>query len=122
MDGNDREQHQTSDGQDQLTAHQARRQLLIPSLLQTNRDVQQRTQRTCSSTEFAWKPKFVPVQTDVGKTVDVEVARSLDHVQSPDGMNNDEKYQEDGTTGKLRAAVPQKCAPPAVTRGPACGS
>merc|ERR1719323_1670298 len=40
VDGHEREQHQTSDDQIQLTAHQSRRQLLIPSPLQTNEDVQ----------------------------------------------------------------------------------
>ena len=39
VDGNDREQHRTSDGQVQLTAHQSSRQLLIPSPHQTNGDV-----------------------------------------------------------------------------------
>ena len=40
VNGHEREQHQPSDSQIHLTTHKSRRQLLIPSPLQTNEDVQ----------------------------------------------------------------------------------
>ena len=43
VDGKDREQQQTSDGQVQLTAHQSRKQLLSPGPLQATGVVQKRT-------------------------------------------------------------------------------
>ena len=57
MNGHEREQHQTCDGQIQLATHQSRRQFLVPRSLQTNKDV---LNNTYSSTMFAWKPN--PVQ------------------------------------------------------------
>ena len=52
--------------------------------------------KTDSSTMFAWKPKASPVQTDVEVTTAVEIVRSLEQVEIPDGVNHDEKYQENG--------------------------
>ena len=40
VSGNEREQHQASDSQTQVTTHQSRRQLLLLGPLQTREDVQ----------------------------------------------------------------------------------
>ena len=45
MNGHVREQHQTTDGQIQLSVRQSRRQLLVPRYLQTNKCVQQSAQQ-----------------------------------------------------------------------------
>ena len=46
VNGHEREQHQSNDGQIQMAAHQRRRQLLIRSSFQTDDDVQQSAQNT----------------------------------------------------------------------------
>ena len=74
----EREQHQYSDDKIQLTTHQSRRQLLVPHLLQTNKDVQHSAQQHVLFDDVCLETK----------------SGSLEHVQIPDGMHHNEQMRK----------------------------
>ena len=66
------EQHQTSDTQTHLTAHQSLRQFQVPRSLQSNKDVQQGAQQHILLDDVCLETESCPVQAHVEKAVRVE--------------------------------------------------
>ena len=82
VNGHERQQHQSNDVQIQLTAHQRRRQLLIPSSFQTDGDVQQSAQQQVFLDDVRLETEACPIQPDVEMTVTVEIVRFLGFKQN----------------------------------------
>ena len=85
------------------TAHQSRRQSLIPSPHHTIEDVHWPTQRCIPFDHIRLKSRAFTIQTNPEVTATLEFIWSFEHVQTPDGMHHDEKDLNSGASCRPRS-------------------